>query len=209
MPSRVSVDPSSLRAAARVYAEYQRILRDANAADFGDLLLWPVRAMMLDRAYRARWAGRFECVLMPTSTRTSTGPSIRGFASYQRVHRELFAVGDDDQSVYGLQRRGHRLHPSLHPGLSGGHADPAFEENFRSTGHILQAANAVIRAFDRARLGKTLYTRKPEGAPIESLKFRSDELEGAPRSSHRDRAHAGQEGVAWDEIAILYAAMLR
>lgn len=57
------IEPQHLRTAARVYVEYQRVLRDANAADFGDLLLWPVRAMQGNPACRARWAGRFDAVL--------------------------------------------------------------------------------------------------------------------------------------------------
>ena len=57
------IDPHHLRMAARVYVEYQRVLRDANAADFGDLLLWPVRAMRANRDYLDRWAGRFDAVL--------------------------------------------------------------------------------------------------------------------------------------------------
>lgn len=57
------VDPQGLRACARVYVEYQRVLRDANAADFGDLLLWPTRAMQVNEFYRERWAGRFDCIL--------------------------------------------------------------------------------------------------------------------------------------------------
>jgi DNA helicase-2/ATP-dependent DNA helicase PcrA len=57
------IDAQGLRNTARIYAEYQYILRDANAADFGDLLLWPVRTMMHDAAYRDRWAGRFDRVL--------------------------------------------------------------------------------------------------------------------------------------------------
>ena len=57
------VDAHGLRAAARVYADYQRRLRDANAADFGDLLLWPARAMQSSESYRTRWASQFDCVL--------------------------------------------------------------------------------------------------------------------------------------------------
>ena len=59
----IPVDPEGLRASAKVYADYQRTLRDGNAADFGDLLLWPTRAMQRNPEYRARWAGRYDCVL--------------------------------------------------------------------------------------------------------------------------------------------------
>ena len=57
------VDARHLRLCARVYIAYQRTLRDANAADFGDLLLWPVRAMRGNPDYLARWTGRFDAVL--------------------------------------------------------------------------------------------------------------------------------------------------
>ena len=93
------VDPEGLRASVRVYAEYQRVLRDANAADFGDLLLWPTRAMKLNVAYRERWAGRFDCVLADEYQDVN-------YAQYSWIrlfsvgHGEVFVVGDDDQAVY-------------------------------------------------------------------------------------------------------------
>jgi len=61
--AHATIDPDGMRMAARVYLEYQRRLREANAADFGDLLLWPTKAMQRDEAYRRRWQERFDCVL--------------------------------------------------------------------------------------------------------------------------------------------------
>jgi len=58
-----TIDANGMRLAARVYLEYQRRLREANAADFGDLLLWPTKAMQRDEVYRRRWADRFDCIL--------------------------------------------------------------------------------------------------------------------------------------------------
>jgi DNA helicase-2/ATP-dependent DNA helicase PcrA len=136
------VDPHHLRAAAQVYVEYQRVLRDANAADFGDLLLWPVRAMHGNKEYHARWTGRFDAVLADEYQDVNRAQYswVRLLAS---EHREIFAVGDDDQSIYGWRgaqigyiRRFTRDFP--------GAAQVRLEENFRSTGHILAAANAVI-----------------------------------------------------------------
>jgi DNA helicase-2/ATP-dependent DNA helicase PcrA len=75
------------------------------------------------------------------------------------------------------------------------------EENFRSTGHILGAANTVI-AQDPSRLGKTLFTRKPGGDPVEIVRFRNPEAEASGIVSEVTRRHA--EGLAWDDIAILY-----
>jgi DNA helicase II / ATP-dependent DNA helicase PcrA len=56
--------------------------------------------------------------------------------------------------------------------------DIRLEENFRSTGHILAAANAII-AEDKARLGKTLFTRKGQGTPVELMSFRDGDAEPA------------------------------
>ncbi|MEO8714797.1 MAG: 3'-5' exonuclease [Acetobacteraceae bacterium] len=197
--SGISVEAPSLRAAARVYIAYQGILRDANAADFGDLLLWPVRAMQSDRAYRARWAGRFACVLAD-EYQDANRAQYRWLRLLSAEHREIFVVGDDDQCVYGW--RGSdvgliRRFPQDFPGA----AQVQLEENFRSTGHILHAANAVI-ARDRQRLGKTLYTNKESGDPIEVLKFRDGEAEALGIVTEIVRRRA--DGLAWDDMAILY-----
>jgi DNA helicase-2/ATP-dependent DNA helicase PcrA len=61
--SGLRIDVPGLREAAQLYGEYQRRLRDGNAADFGDLLLWPTRAMQGSETYRRRWAEQFDCVL--------------------------------------------------------------------------------------------------------------------------------------------------
>ena len=193
------VDPYHLRIAARVYVEYQRMLRDANAADFGDLLLWPVRAMCANRDYLGRWAGRFDAVLADEYQDVNLAQHswLRLLAS---AHNEIFAVGDDDQSIYSwrgaevgfIRRFGHDF-----PGA----VQVRLEENFRSTGHILDAANAVI-ARDRSRLGKTLFTRKTSGDRVEVVAFRDAKAEASGIVAEMQRRHA--EGVGWDEMAVLY-----
>jgi len=149
------VDLPCMRAAAAVYAGYQRTLRDANAADFGDLLLWPTRAMERNQTYRDRWAERFDCVLADEFQDVN-----RAQFTWLRLlaadHGEIFVVGDDDQAVYGW-RGADIQHIRGFAREFPGAAQIRLEENFRSTGHILDAANAVI-AQDRARLGKTLFT---------------------------------------------------
>lgn len=193
------IDPDGLRASARVYAEYQRTLRDANAADFGDLLLWPTRAMQANPTYHNRWAERFDAVLADEYQDVNA-------AQYNWIrllavrHGEVFAVGDDDQSVYswrGAEVTFIRNFSRDFPGA----AQIRLEENFRSTGHILDTANAVI-AQDRNRLGKTLYTRKPSGDRVEVVAFRNAEAEALGIVNEMQQRHA--EGIGWDEMAILY-----
>src|ERR1700758_412823 len=75
------------------------------------------------------------------------------------------------------------------------------EENFRRTGNILAAANAVIER-DQSRLGKTLYTRKQAGTPIEIVRFNSGEAEADEITKEIVRRRA--DGASWGEFAVLY-----
>ena len=75
-------------------------MREANAADFDDLLLWPTLALFQDADYRARWSGKFDWVHADEYQDVN-------FAQYTWLKmlashgKRIFAVGDDDQSIYG------------------------------------------------------------------------------------------------------------
>ena len=192
-------DADGWRATARVYTAYQRTLVEANSADFGDLLLWPTKAMLNDVAYRERWAGRFDCLLADEYQDVNQA-QYTWLRLFGARHGEVFVVGDDDQSVFGFRgaeiafiRRFTRDFP--------GAAQVRLEENFRSTGHILAAANAVI-SHDPKRLGKTLFTNKPRGDKLEVLAFNDAEAEARGLAAEMTRRHS--QGVAWEQMAILY-----
>ena len=197
--TRGTIDPEGWRLAARVYLEYQRRLREANAADFGDLLLWPAKTMQRDLEYRRRWAGRFDCVL------TDEYQDVR-YAQYAWLrllaagHGEIFAVGDDDQAVYSF-RGADIAHIRRFAGDFLSARQVCLEDNFRSTGHILAAANGVI-ARDPSRLGKTLRATKPIGVPIEVVGFSDPPAEAAGRAAEIKRRRAG--GADWHDMAVLY-----
>jgi DNA helicase-2/ATP-dependent DNA helicase PcrA len=194
-----AIDAHALRSAAAVYLDYQRRLREANAADFGDLLLWPTRAMQDNETYRQRWAVRFDC-LHSDEYQDVCFAQYRWLRLLAADHRQLFVVGDDDQSIYswrgadiGYIRRFAKDFP--------GATEIKLEENFRSTSHILGAANAVI-SYDRLRIGKTLFTKKESGDPIEVVKFRDAEDEARGIAAEIQRRLA--DGLKYGEIAILY-----
>ena len=197
--SHGTIDPDGVRLAARVYLEYQRRLREGNAADFGDLLLWPTKTMQRDEAYRRRWADRFDCILAD-EYQDVCYVQYAWLRLLAADHGEIFVVGDDDQSVYSFRgaditfiRRFEHDFPTSH--------QVRLEDNFRSTGHILAAANAVI-AQDKKRLGKTLRTTKAVGEPIEVVGFHNPEGEAAGIAAEIRRR--GSDGVPWDELAVLY-----
>jgi DNA helicase-2/ATP-dependent DNA helicase PcrA len=197
--SGVAIDAPGLREAVRVYVEYQRRLGEGNAADFGDLLLWPTRAMQRNEAYRQRWAERFDCVLADEYQDVC-------FAQYSwlrllaATHSQLFVVGDDDQGIYGW-RGGDVSFIRRFTGDFPSATQIRLEENVRSTRHILDAANAVI-AKDPARLGKTLSTRKEAGDRIEILRF--DDADAEAQGIVGELQRRVSEGLTWDDMAILY-----
>jgi DNA helicase-2/ATP-dependent DNA helicase PcrA len=193
------IESITFRNAARIYAIYQQRLREANAADFGDLLLWPALALINDDNYRRQWAGRFDAVLADEYQDVNIAQYswLKAMAS---DCQRFFAVGDDDQSIYGwrgadvsLIRRFTRDFPDA--------AEIRLEENFRSTGHILSAANAVI-AGDRKRLGKTLYTNLDDGEPIIVATYRDAEAEAIALAADIIARHG--EGAPWSHMAVLY-----
>lgn len=193
------VDPAGAGVVARVYVEYQRRLREANAADFGDLLLWPTVAMRRDEAYRLRWSRRFDGVLVDEYQDVNHGQH-QWVMLLGRDHRQVFAVGDDDQSVYSFRGSSIEYIRTFTRDFPDAKV-VRLEENFRSTGHILAAANAVISC-DRARLGKTLYTSKGMGERVEVVGFRGPEEEANGIAAEMVRRNA--RGVPWASMALLY-----
>ncbi len=92
----ILVDAPGLRLTGQIYFEYQRRLRDANAADFGDLLMWPTLVMQHDEAYRVRWAGRWDCLLADEYQDVNRA-QYRWLRLLGADHGRVFVVGDDDR----------------------------------------------------------------------------------------------------------------
>lgn len=200
--SRKLADPDDIMAwrdAAALYPAYQAMLREANMADFTDLLLWPTVTMLRDETYRQDWAARFDAVLADEFQDVNRLQFL-WLRALARDHGELFVVGDDAQSIYGWRGANVAIIRNFLREFPDGRMI-ALEENFRSTGHILAAANAVI-AGDSSRLEKTLYTASGEGAPLEIVSWTGslEEAQGIAAEIGRRAA----EGVPYEEMAILY-----
>jgi DNA helicase-2/ATP-dependent DNA helicase PcrA len=160
---------------ARVYARYQQRLQQANALDFGDLLLQAVRLFREQPEVLARWRERFRYVLVDEFQDTN-GIQYELIRLLAAGHRNLCVVGDDDQSIY--RWRGAEIGNILgferdFPGC----VTIRLEQNYRSTRTILAAAGEVV-AKNRGRKGKTLWTDNPAGDRI-VLEALPDDLEEA------------------------------
>jgi DNA helicase-2/ATP-dependent DNA helicase PcrA len=190
-------DPLS-RVTGTVYPAYERMLARCNAYDFDDLLLRAVRLLEEDDEVREHYGGRFAHVLVDEYQDTNHAQYrlVRAWAS---VNGNVCVVGDDDQSIYGW--RGADLRNILDferdfPGT----AVVRLEQNYRSTGAILNVANAVI-ARNRARKEKRLRTERSRGARVVVAALRDERAEASwtvrQVESHRDRYTLGEVGVLY------------
>ena len=169
-----AVDPFE-RVVAQVYPLYQQALRDANAFDFDDLLVKPVQLFREHPHVLRRYVDRFGFLLVDEYQDTNRAQYVF-LRLLAEERRNLFVVGDDDQSIYGW--RGADIRNILD--FEKDFADARvvrLEQNYRSTRTILDAANRVI-AENVQRKGKTLRTDNPEGERI-TLVEAADELDEA------------------------------
>jgi DNA helicase-2/ATP-dependent DNA helicase PcrA len=162
---------------AHVYPYYEKKLRDANALDFDDLLLWPALALKNDPELRAELDARFRFVLIDEYQ--DTNKAQYAIARYLSVDQpNLCVVGDPDQSIYKF--RGSDIRNILDFERDFPKARViTLERNYRSTKAILHAASRLI-AHNKQRKPKELVTENPAGLPVSVLLFETggDEAEG-------------------------------
>ncbi|NOT33978.1 MAG: UvrD-helicase domain-containing protein, partial [Candidatus Eisenbacteria bacterium] len=156
---------------ARAFEAYQNGLRARGAFDFDDLIVETVRLLRDDPVTTERYRALFEHVLVDEYQDTNHA-QFRLVEALAAGHGNLFVVGDDDQSIYGW--RGADLANVLEfdrafPGA----AVVRLEQNYRSTGNILRAANTVI-ANNRSRRGKTLWCDREAGTPLRFALLRDE-----------------------------------
>jgi DNA helicase-2/ATP-dependent DNA helicase PcrA len=185
--------------AREIYLRYERALGRAGAADFGDLLMRPVRLLEEDEGLRRRWAGRFEHLLVDEFQDTNP-VQYRLLRLLSGAKGNVCVVGDDDQAIY--RWRGANVENIL--GFDGdfpGTRVVKLERNYRSTRNVLDAAHAVIARASRRR-EKRLWTEAEPGEPLALLvgQDEHDEAERIARAVAVERAR----GTPGDEIAILY-----
>ena len=182
---------------AKAYERYRRVLADADALDFDDLLLETVKLFEKTEPVRRRCGERFRFVMVDEYQDTSARQQ-RLIRLLTDEHRNLCVVGDPDQSI--CQRRGADRRNILD--FERDYPDAAvvrLEQNYRSTRVILDAADAVIR-HNTNRPDRNLRTDRAGGAPVRCFRG-ADEIEEADFVTARLR-----EALAADETpaCVLY-----
>jgi DNA helicase II / ATP-dependent DNA helicase PcrA len=186
--------------ARRVYERYQELLENNNAVDFDDLLLWVVRLLADHPEVCARYAQRFEHVLVDEfqDTNQAQYEIVRLLSS---AHQNLFVVGDEDQSIYrwrGADYRNVTRFGSDYPAAR----KVLLEQNYRSTQNVLEAARAVIDQ-NKTRTPKALFTKRTGGLPITLYEAVDDYDEAAyVVESIRQKMESGRQHGG--DFAIMY-----
>ncbi|MDA3039310.1 MAG: DNA helicase PcrA [Actinomycetota bacterium] len=198
MAARAIVPPE--RKAAEVYAEYQRRLQQAGAMDFDDLLLNTVHLFRLYPEVLAHYQRRFGYLLVDEyqDTNPVQNELVVKLAS---AHRQVTAVGDNDQGVYGF--RGADIRNILQ--FEDAFPDTTvvlLEQNYRSTQTILDAANAVI-SNNFGRKPKNLWTESGHGDRI--VRYHADDEvdEAQFVAGELAQLHAGGDH-RWGDMAVFY-----
>ena len=148
---------------AGLYREYQKRLKAANAMDFDDMIFHTVTLLEENPDVLEFLGSRFKYIMVDEYQDTNHA-QYRLISLLSSIHHNLCVVGDDDQSIYRF--RGATIENILNFEDENENARTIrLEQNYRSTGNILNAANEVIKN-NRGRKGKTLWTDKGEGEPI-------------------------------------------
>jgi DNA helicase-2/ATP-dependent DNA helicase PcrA len=202
-PNAVEAGDDVARRQVEHYALYDAMCRREGVVDFAELLLRSYELLTTHEAIREHYRRRFSHLLVDEFQDTNT-LQYRWLRTLTGPGTAVFAVGDDDQSIYAF--RGANVANMRHFERDFARPDAPvqlikLEQNYRSHGHILDAANALIK-HNAARLGKNLWTSEGHGEPVRAFAAPSDRDEAAfIIDVVRGLA---EEGLALDQVALLY-----
>ena len=184
---------------AKVYREYEAQLKANNALDFDDLLVKTVQLLQTQPDVRENYQERFRYIMVDEYQDTNT-VQFKLVSLLAGKYRNLCVVGDDDQSIYKF--RGANIRNILD--FEKEYPDAKvikLEQNYRSTGNILNAANGVIRN-NKGRKNKTLWTANGEGEKISLRQFDTayDEAEFIAEEIKKEV----RDGASYNDNAVLY-----
>jgi DNA helicase-2/ATP-dependent DNA helicase PcrA len=202
-PNQVEAADDVARRQVEHYALYDAMCQREGVVDFAELLLRSYELLAGHDGLAEHYRRRFSHLLVDEFQDTNL-LQYRWLRLLAGEQTAVFAVGDDDQSIYAF--RGANVANMQHferdfgwPGAPV--ALVKLEQNYRSHGNILDAANALIK-HNQARLGKNLWTSDDRGEPVRALAAPSD-VDEAAFVVDVAKALAG-EGLALSEVAVLY-----
>jgi len=184
---------------AEVYDLYQKRLFASNAVDFDDMLFLTVDVLERFPEARTRWQEAFRYILVDEYQDTNHA-QYRLLQLLAEKDRNVFAVGDPDQSIYGFRGADIRNVLEFEHDFPGSYSI-ALEQNYRSTQHILDAANGVI-SHNRERKEKNLWSELGDGDPVRVIEVEDEHAEA--RYVAAEIALLVEEGFSGSEVAVFY-----
>ena len=185
---------------ADIYRLYAKKLRENNALDFDDLLLVTVSILENDEEVRMKYQNRFRYILVDEYQDTN-GAQYQITKLLAAEHHNLCVVGDADQSIYGWRGADIRNIMDFEKDYPEARVIK-LEQNYRSTKHILAAANEVI-AHNANRKPKALWTENPEGEKITVYRA-SDERDEAYFITSTIQKQKTLFHASYGDMAVLY-----
>jgi len=188
------------KSVAKVYALYEKRRKEAKALDFDDLLLEAVNLLQSNNEIRNKWKAHFKHIMIDEYQDTNA-------AQYQLVklltndERNICVVGDDWQSIYSWRGADFTNILNFERDYPGAKV-VKLEQNYRSTGNILEAANQVITK-NTQRTDKKLWTAEGSGAPVQ-VHGVYDEAEEARQVADRISAQVMIAARQYSDFAVLY-----
>ena len=187
------------KVAARVYTRLQERLKAANAFDFDDLLLYAYLLLKHHEDVLAAYQDRFRYIMVDEYQDTNHAQyAICGLLAAK--HRNFMVVGDDDQSIYSWRGADIRNILEFEQDYPNAHT-VKLEQNYRSVGNVLAAANAVI-ANNQHRKAKKLFTDAEDGDKIQVYMASDERDEGRWIAGEIEKQHGA--GMSYNQIAVFY-----
>ena len=188
------------QAVAKIYALYEKMRMDAGALDFDDLLIETVRLFRDQPEVRSKWRSQFKHILIDEYQDTNAA-QYAIVKSLVGDSRNICVVGDDWQSIYSWRGADFTNILNFERDFPGAKVIK-LEQNYRSTGAILEAAHNVITK-NLQRTDKELWTAEPAGAPVQVHPV-YDEAEEAYMVVSRIGVQATMGARKYGDFAILY-----
>lgn len=185
---------------AKIYVAYERMKKEAGALDFDDLLIETVRLFREQPDVRARWRKQFKHILIDEYQDTNAA-QYAIVKSLVGDDRNICVVGDDWQSIYSWRGADFTNILNFERDFPGAKIIK-LEQNYRSTGAILEAAHSVITK-NVQRTDKKLWTAEPTGAPVQ-VHGVYDESEEAFLVASRINAQTSINARNYGDFAVLY-----
>ena len=185
---------------AKIFERYEVEKEKANALDFDDLLLRTLRLFQENSAVREKWRNRFKHILIDEYQDTNN-VQYRLIKLLVNDERNICVVGDDWQSIYSWRGADFTNILNFERDFPGAKV-VKLEQNYRSTGNILEASQKIINQ-NKQRTEKTLFTEAGKGEPVE-IEATRDETFEANFVARKILSMVSKSGRSFSDFAVLY-----